>query len=90
MITEWLFTVGMVIANWAASLFPDWEAGEDIANVDDSINGLLAMGTGAGAFVDWAYIGVIVGIPLSLWVLGMSVAGIRTLASHIPFFGGRG
>lgn len=90
MITEWLITVGTMIAQWVADLFPDWEAADQLAGVDDQINGLLAMGTGVGAFVDWTYIGIVVGIPLSLWVIGMTVAGTRVLLSHVPFIGGKG
>lgn len=90
MIIEWLIGIGSVIAEWIANLFPDWVAPAELRNIDDALNGILAMGNGVGAYVDWAYAGFIVGIPLSLWIIGMSVAGIRTLATHIPFFGGRG
>lgn len=90
MIVEWLLSVGAAISEWVASLMPPVEIPDEIVNVDDSINDLFALGSGLGAWVDWALCAIVLGIPLTIWVVGLSVRALRALIAHVPFFGGGG
>lgn len=90
MITEWLISVGSGFGQWVASLFPVLELPEQLVDLDDTVNTILSYGEGMGAFVDWTAIGIIAGIPLAVWALGLVVKGVRVLIGHIPFIGGKG
>ncbi len=90
MIIEWIVNVGAGFVNWIVSLFPTLELPESLVHLDDTINEILAMGDGLGAFFDWTLIGVLAAIPLTIWVAGLLLRGARVLIAHLPFIGGRG
>jgi hypothetical protein len=77
MITEWLVAVGAAVMAWVASLLPDWEVPSQIANVDDQINGFFGLFNGFGVWVDWVYIGLVCGIPLSIWGIGLLASTVQ-------------
>lgn len=90
MIIEWLAKVGIGIASWVVTLFPEIELPEILVDLDDHINGLFAYGEGLGAFVAWPVIGAIAAIPLLAWAGGLLFKAVRALLAHIPLFGGKG
>lgn len=90
MILEWLMRVGTGFASWVVSLFPSIDMPDAIVNLDSSIEDVLQLGAGAGVFIDWTYIGIVAGVPLAIWALGLLVKAIRALLAHIPFVGGKG
>jgi hypothetical protein len=89
-IIEWLIDIGVGIAEWASTLFPTLDLPAALVNVDDGFNSVMAMGSGLGAFVDFPLIGLIAGVPITVWLGGLSVRAARALIAHLPFIGGRG
>lgn len=90
MITEWLVKVGAGFVDWIVSLFPTLALPDGLVHLDDSVNGILAMGDGLGAFFDWTALGLLAAIPLTVWVAGLLLKGTRALLAHIPLIGGKG
>jgi len=90
MITEFFVGVGVGIAVWFNSLFPPLDLPAWFVNADAEVNGIFAYGNGLGAWVEWGVVVPILLAPLGFWVLGLTIRGIRVLASHLPFVGGRG
>lgn len=90
MIVEFLVAVGAGFAGWVGSLFPTLELPDALVNVDQGFNTVMAYGTGLGAFIDFQLVGVIAGIPIAVWIAGLTIRGARVLISHLPFIGGRG
>lgn len=90
MITEWIVTVAAGFFAWIADLFPDWDVPEVLTNPDGMINQLFSFGIGLEPFVNWGLIGVLAAIPLTVWVIGVTVKAVRVLLGHIPGFGGNG
>lgn len=91
MITEFLIGVGVAIANWIATLFPqDWEPPTFITELDTTVNSVIANVDGMAVWADWAYILAVVGVVVLVWGIGLSIKLARAVAAHIPFFGGAG
>ena len=90
MITEWIVQLATGFAAWLVGLMPDWEAPAELSDADGMLSSILELGAGLGPWVDWAFVGVVALIPLALWAGGLIWKLIRTVASHIPGFGGSG
>ena len=91
MITEWLMSIGVLVSNWFASLWPtDFQVPDFIVNLDTMINDILANLSGVGVWADWVFILAVVGVVLVVWLLALGVKVLRAIAAHIPFFGGAG
>lgn len=90
MITEWLFSLGMVLSDWFAGLFPDWDPPVFLATFDTQINDLLSKLSGVGVWADWTYILVVVSAVLAAWALGFVIKIVLRIAAFIPLVGGAG
>lgn len=88
MIVEWLVNLAAGLFKFIADLFPDWETPPELLDPTGLMAQVMAHTAGLGIFVDWALIGALALIPLGVWVLGLSFRALKTLISHIPFFGG--
>lgn len=91
MITEWLLGLGQTVVTWFASLFPPADEMPDfLRDLDSTISGLLSNLSGIGAWVDWAYIIVIVLAVAGLWLVAFGIKVLRALIAHLPLIGGKG
>lgn len=88
MITEWIVTVASGLFAFLGDLMPDWEIPAELAQPGGFFAQIFALGQGTAPFVDWAFVSAIAAIPLVVWLIGLSFRAIKTLISHIPFFGG--
>lgn len=89
MITEWIVTVALGIAQWFGTLFPTFDLPDWFTNLGSSINGLFANVQGFAPFVDWGAIAAIAAVPMALWAGGLLFKLARFVLSHVPFFGGK-
>jgi hypothetical protein len=88
-IVEWLVSVANSIVQWLTSIMPVFEPPEWFAGVGDKITELFTHASGLNPFVDWVFVRNIALVPIGLWAAGFAFRGIRMMASHIPFFGGK-
>lgn len=65
--------------NWVATLFPVLELPDDLLHADDRINAVFAMGDGLGPWADWGALTALAAVPLTIWVGGLVVMGVRSL-----------
>jgi hypothetical protein len=91
MIIEWLMQLVGGVVDWLTSLFPPVLIPADIENLDSTLTGLINDNSaGLAPFIDFGFIGSVIGIPLAIWGAAVLIKAIRAAAAHIPFFGGRG
>lgn len=90
MIVEWLVQLATSMGAWFVGLFPDWEVPEWFTDADGYVAGLFGFFDGLSPFIDWAFIGAICMVPMAVWLIGLTVKGVRVLIAHVPFFGGKG
>lgn len=90
MIVEWLVSVAAGLWEFIGSMLPDWEIPAELADPNGMLGQLFALGQGMEPFVNWTLVGILAAIPLAVWLIGITWRAFRTIASHIPFFGGNG
>lgn len=90
MIVEWFVSLASGFVGWLATLFPVLDLPPELVNADEGFNQVMALGDGLGAFVNWTVVGILAGIPITIWIGGLLLRAARVGLSHIPFFGGRG
>lgn len=88
MITEWFLSLVQGVVDWLAALMPDWEVPAELLDPGGIIQQVMGYGASLGIFVDWGFIIAVGLIPLGVWTIGLIFRGIKSLVSHIPFFGG--
>lgn len=88
MITEWFLSLFQVVVDWFAGLFPTDDPPAFIGGVTGFLHTIVDGAAGLGAWVPWAYLGLVGGILLTLWLATVSVKGIRWLWGLTPFSGG--
>ncbi len=88
MIIEWLMSVAAGLWGFVGSLLPDWELPAELTDPDGMLGQVFALGQGLSPFIDWAFVGLVGGIPLAVWVIGLLWKAFRMFISHFPFFGG--
>lgn len=89
MITEWLISLGSRVGAWFVTLLPSFDVPQWFADLGLNINKFFTSASGLAPFVDWNFLALIAGVPLSLWSLGMMFRLARWVLSHVPLFGGR-
>lgn len=90
MIVEWFMGVGVAIVEWMTGIFPVWEPPEQLLNADQMLNDLFASLDGFGPWVDWQYVGIVAGIPIAVWSIGLLIKLARAALAHLPWIGGKG
>lgn len=88
-IVDWIITVAVSVATWFVGLIPQVEVPGWFAGLGDGINSLFGYTHGLAPLVDWPFLGLVVGVPMSIWVGGLLFKLARLVFSHIPLFGGR-
>lgn len=88
MITEWFLGLWAGIVEWFAGILPQDDAPAFLTSVAGFIEDLVDSSAGLGAWIPWAYLGVVGGTVLTLWVVLVSVKGIRWVWGLTPFSGG--
>lgn len=90
MISEWFVKLGTGLWAFFAGLFPDWEVPPELLQADGMIGQLFSFGQGLEPYANWGLLGVLAAIPLTVWVIGITIRSVRLLISHVPFIGGNG
>ncbi len=89
MITEWIIATGVTIAQWFASILPNFTVPIWFGDLGTNVNKFFAGAAGLSPFVDWTFLSTIAAVPIGLWSLGLLFRLGRWVLSHVPFFGGR-
>lgn len=82
--------LGMTIATWFISLFPDWDAPAEVVNFDSTINGFIGGFSGLGVWAPWPLVIFCAVASVGAWVIGLTIKAVRAIAAHIPLVGGAG
>lgn len=90
MIVEWLIRIGLKIAGWFMSLFPNTDPPAFLSTLDTQWNTVVAGASGMGVWVDWAYVLVVLGAVLAVYVAMFLVKVLMKVAAFFPFLGGSG
>lgn len=90
MITEWLIKVGTSLWAFIAGLFPDWVAPPGLSDADSFIVDIFQFSQGLEPLADWKLLAVLAAIPPTVWIIGITIRGVRLLLSHVPLVGGNG
>lgn len=88
MIVEWFLGLVAGIATFVGDLLPDWEVPAELTDPGGIISQVLGYAGALGIFVDWPFVIVVGLIPLGVWAFGIIFRSVKSLISHIPFFGG--
>lgn len=88
MIVEWLMDVWANVAEWFVGLLPQDPPPEFLENLVSFFMQLVDSAAGLGAWIPWAYLGVVAAALLLWWTVSVSVKGIRWLWGLTPFSGG--
>lgn len=88
MIVEWFLGLAAQVVDWFSSLLPAGDAPAFIGDVTAFFTSLVNGAAGLGGWVPWAYLGVLLGVILLLWLAFASVLGLRWLWGLTPFSGG--
>lgn len=89
MIVDWIVSNAVGFWSWLLGLMPDWSMPAELANADDTVNGLFRNIDGLGAWVNFPIVGVLAAIPPILWVIMINWKAFRMAVSHLPFIGGK-
>lgn len=88
MITEWFFSLWVGVVEWFSSLLPQDDPPDFLSTVAGFIEDLVASSAGLGAWVPWAFLGLVGGTILTLWLVLVLVKGVRWVWGLTPFSGG--
>tara|TARA_R110002124_G_scaffold225554_1_gene390888 strand:+ start:4760 stop:5029 length:270 start_codon:yes stop_codon:yes gene_type:complete len=88
MITEWLLDLFLSLMEWFASQLPTDDPPAFLSDVAGFVDEIAGMAAGLGAWVPWSYLGVVASSILILWLVLVSVKGLRWLWGLTPFSGG--
>lgn len=83
MIVEWFLDLVNTVGAWLISLFPVWTPPEFFVQLDTKVNAFFAGFEGLGVWADWAYLGIVVGSVLAVWLLGLTIKLFRAAASYV-------
>ena len=91
MITEWLLSLGVILSDWFASLFPsDFEVPAFFTELTAFMDDLFTNAAGLGAWIDFTFIITTVSVVLAVWAIAFGVKIARAVAAHLPLVGGAG
>ena len=88
MITEWIMSIGVSIAEWFISLFGTGEPPEWLSTITTWLGTLMASVVGLGAWVPWGLLITVSTGVFAVWLIGFLVKGVRWLIGLIPTMGG--
>lgn len=89
MIVEWLLSLAARISEFFANLLPNWSVPPELTAPGGIISQVMGYGSALGIFVDWPFVIVVGLLPLAVWVFMLLFRTAKTIATHIPFFGGK-
>jgi len=90
MISEWFLNLSSTVWVWFAELFPTWQVPAFLSGIDETVNSFMSNAAGIGAWIDWTFWLVCVGVVISVWVVGLTVKIALRVAAYLPFIGGAG
>lgn len=90
MIAEFFSDLGMNIAIWITTLFPEWEIPEWVHDSRGTLLGLLQTHSGLGVWVDWGVLGLCITATATTYGVMLLVKLIRAALGHVPQVGGKG
>lgn len=93
MIVEWFVAIGAGIAEFFAGLMPgpdEFVLPPELVGIDQTVSDFFDGFSGLGVWVPWVLLAGCISIAVTAWLLGIGIKVLRTIASHVPFFGGSG
>lgn len=90
MIAEWFLAVSGTFVEWIAGLFPPIDLPAWVFDPLGGLRPVLEGLAGAGYWIDYLAIGVILGVAVLVYVTTFTVKLVLRLVSHVPAFGGSG
>lgn len=90
MIVEWFVGLFVGVGEWILGLFPiaPPDMADVVAQFDDRVNQVMGQAAGLGPWLDWVYALLVVGVVVSIWLVGILIRLIRWLLSLVPTMSG--
>lgn len=90
MIAEFFASLGMDIAIWVTTLFPEWEIPPWVGDARGQLLAMLQTHNGLGVWVDWGMMGLCITATATTYGVVLTIKLVRAVIAHIPQVGGRG
>lgn len=88
MITEWFISLAVGFLQWATGLLGTAAPPQFISDAAGAVTGIVNSAAGLGAWIPWAYLGVVGGGVLTYWLVVVGVKAVRWVWGLTPFSGG--
>lgn len=90
MIAEFFASLGMDIAIWVTTLFPEWEIPSWVTDSRGQLVGMIEAHNGLGVWVDWVVLGLCITATATTYGVVLVIKLVRAVIGHIPQVGGKG